>query len=133
MARIWGDGIPFFSNARIEPEQLHTLTETDTGMRWRKGSKTLEAAADRLFNLATHSCRWLDGLGGGLAAPYGPYLRGLRFRDGLPRPCFSVIVTPPIGRTHNEQVWPQTDSPQAPWMRSLAVLLSMQDRQHFAR
>jgi hypothetical protein len=33
-----------------------------------------------------------------------PYLCGLRFRGGQPRPRFPVIVTPPIGRTHNEQV-----------------------------
>ena len=37
--------------------------------------------------------------------PYGPCLYGLCFRGGSQRPRFCVIVTPPIGRTHNEQVW----------------------------
>ncbi len=36
--------------------------------------------------------------------PSGPYLCGSYFRGGPPRPCFSVIATPPIGRTHKEQV-----------------------------
>ena len=36
--------------------------------------------------------------------PSGPCLCGLCFRGGPPRTRFSVIVTPPIGRTHNEQV-----------------------------
>ena len=38
--------------------------------------------------------------------PSGPCLCGLCFRGGPPRPRFCVIVTPPIGRTHNEQVCP---------------------------
>jgi hypothetical protein len=38
--------------------------------------------------------------------PSGPCLCGLCFRGGLPRLRFCVIATPPIGRTHNEQVWP---------------------------
>jgi hypothetical protein len=37
--------------------------------------------------------------------PSGPCLCGLCFRGGQPRSRFSVILTPPIGRTHNEQVW----------------------------
>ena len=38
--------------------------------------------------------------------PSGPCLCGSYPRDGSPRPRFSVIVTPPIARTHNEQVCP---------------------------
>jgi hypothetical protein len=36
--------------------------------------------------------------------PASPYLCGLCVRGEPPRPRFSVSVTPPIGRTHNEQV-----------------------------
>jgi hypothetical protein len=35
----------------------------------------------------------------------GPCLRGLCFHGGSPRPRYSVIVTTPISRAHNEQVW----------------------------
>ncbi|MEJ7873138.1 MAG: hypothetical protein WKF67_12845 [Rubrobacteraceae bacterium] len=38
--------------------------------------------------------------------PSGPCLCGSHPRDGSPRPRFSGIVTPPIARTHNEQVCP---------------------------
>src|SRR5215212_8033866 len=62
--------------------------------------------ADRRFNPATHGCRWLDGPGGGYAVPSGPCLCVSCFRGGSPRPRFCVIVTPPISRTHNEQVCP---------------------------
>jgi hypothetical protein len=34
----------------------------------------------------------------------GPCLCGSCFRAGPSRPRYSVIVTPPIGRTYNEQV-----------------------------
>jgi hypothetical protein len=61
--------------------------------------------ADRLTNPATHSCRWLDGPGGGREVPSGPCLCGRRSQGGPPRPRFSLIANPPISRTYNEQVW----------------------------
>src|SRR5215204_2065743 len=38
----------------------------------------------------------------------GPYLRGSYLRDRPPLTRISLIVTPPIARTHNEQACPET-------------------------
>jgi hypothetical protein len=84
----------------------------DLALRVATGKTTIEAEEaeydtlrepDRLTNPATYGCRWLDGAVGGWAGPSGPCLCGSCFRAGPPRPCFSGIVTPPIGRIDNEQ------------------------------
>src|SRR5215218_3310111 len=90
-------------------KEHYAKDERFVGRFWREAQSAAalnHPNADRLFNPATHGCRWLDGPGGGGVMSSGPYLRGSCFRGWPPWPRSSVIVTPPIGRTHNEQVCP---------------------------